>query len=183
MKLEEIKVDYVRFMFNKIEVKVKILKSLELVQFAIGLNNPKNKYRYENYFVKIGEVIDGDIVIKNKYIENPPFKFYQKFLLVDNKLDVFYKELEDKIIKAKSNDIKAKNSFANSLNNKEKIYFKTFKNLKDNKMSLEMKDKIVKMFGEPVLSFCLSNNLTAVFTSDPKKARLERVHIILSEFK
>lgn len=181
MKLDEIKQNHVRFEFQTMTVKVKILKTDTVVQFAIGLSRPDFN-DYENFITKIGKVVNGEVIIKERLIENPPFNFYKKYLLKEGNLNAFYEALEKHILKAKKDSTSTEATFIKREKSDKKDYILTFRNLNGNKMSEKMKNKVKYMFGNEVLKFCEKHQLTAVFTSDPNRAKIEKVHNILENY-
>ncbi len=178
MNIEDIKVKYITFNIDKMIVKVKVLNGYNIVQFAIGLSVPSEN-NYENFFTKVANVIDGEVIFKEKLIENPPYNFYKRYLLKDGKLSYFYEKLEEELIKAKKDDNSLIKTFYKREVEGKKDYFLTFKKLKGKNKSNKMRSKVKYMLGTDVLEFCDINELTAVFTSNSQRAKIEKVHNII----
>ena len=176
MNIKDIKTTAFKYTYNTIIVKVKvnIYPHDNEIIFTIGLSNPSNKYKYENWFTKYG-IIDssGNIIINNKHIEHPPFLYYSKFILCEKKLtnffDVFFENLFTQTIIDQEvyNKRNLKNDKAIA-----RLYPVTFVRLSKgsiNEGTIKIiNDRFPEKMAKTILHKCYCNNMTVRFTDDIK---------------
>lgn len=177
IKLEDIKVDAFRFQYKGINVKVKIkvIEVEKMLVFTIGLSNPNNKYDYENWFTKYATINEKEEVhMEYKIIEHPPFKFYSKWLLNDNKLDHFFNTLFDVLQKTNITDqeVKVQKVKAGSKEKQLQLYPETFvsKNL-SKKQEEVIRARFIPNEADKIIQKCRRDNLTVRFTDDISKCK------------
>lgn len=173
--VDDIKSRAFRFEFNGIDVKVKIkiLNDDNRVIFTIGLSNPNNVFKYENWFTKFADIDEcGRADIVYKYIEHPPFRFYSKYIVMDGSLDKFFSAIFDKLKQSCSTDIEVEQRSV-KVGTKEKrlqLYPETFVN---KKISEQQKETIIARFppdeARRIIAKCERDGMTVRFTDDIKK--------------
>jgi hypothetical protein len=177
MNINQIKHKSIRYTYNTLVIKVKIDIIEDQVVFSIGLHNPNGKFRYENWFTKMALIDeDGSVNIENKFIENPPFNFYKRFLLKDLSLKDFFDTMESKIINATRNENFSINNNGNNETLK-RLYTQCFvKNgVGPSKDTIDViKHRFPNKYADELISYCCKKKSTVRFVDEIEKMRILR---------
>lgn len=181
----KIKCDKIFFSFNSLKIIAEIIDNDRLCQLVVYLKNDSHKFY--NVFFKELELSDNQYIAQTKWIEHPPFKYYSRYLNCLNEDNQSY-SLDNFWNKLINGFYDEKNKTSISIKNHELIkseteckYFFYLKRLNNKNMSNQMKDKILKTYGNNYLAWLNDNKLTCAFTNDISKAK--KLKIAIKTFK